>query len=75
MELHHKNCGGELYIKQWTDYGSDDENGMIYGMLPDYYCRKCEEFIMGDAQIEEATDDIVNYELDHESILEKSTTK
>ena len=50
--MKHRNCGGELYIKEWTDYGSDDDTGVNYGMLPDYYCRKCGDFIMGDSQIQ-----------------------
>ncbi len=56
MNMHHKNCGGELYIKEWTDYGEE------FGSLPDYYCRKCGDFIMGDAQIQESIDDIQNAE-------------
>ena len=75
MELHHKNCGGELYIKEWTDYGSDEENGMVFGVLPDYYCRKCDEFILGDAMIAESTDDIIDYEIKNERILAEDTTK
>ncbi len=61
MSLHHKNCGGELYVKEWTDYGVDDF-GVAYGQLPDFYCRKCGDFIMGDAQIQESMDDIQNSE-------------
>ena len=52
--MHHKDCGGELYIGGWTDYGQDE--GVIYGVLPDYYCSKCGDFIAGDAQIKESFD-------------------
>ncbi len=45
MALYHKDCGGEIYVKEWTDYGEE------YGKLPDFYCRKCGEFISGDKQI------------------------
>jgi hypothetical protein len=57
MTMHHKNCGGELYIKEWTDYGNHGE-GENYGVLPDYYCSKCEDFIMGDAQTAESMDEL-----------------
>lgn len=52
MTLHHKGCGGELHIGEWTDYGKD------FGVLPDYYCNKCGDFLAGDAQIEESVDEI-----------------
>jgi len=56
--MHHKNCGGELYIKAWTDYGGDDATGDYYGVLPDFYCRKCGDFITGDAQIQETIEEL-----------------
>ncbi len=45
MKMHHKNCGGEFKIKEWTDYGPE------YGKLPDFYCDKCGEFLSGDKQV------------------------
>jgi hypothetical protein len=54
--MHHKNCGGELFIKQWRNYNFGE--GENYGTLPDYYCRKCGDFITGDAQIQETIDEI-----------------
>lgn len=50
--LHHRVCGGEIYEDQVNPYEWDDEEGH-HGPYPRMMCRKCNNEISGDAEIEE----------------------